>query len=207
MRLLSAGIAVISLSLAGTLHASPNYNYVELDYIDFDIEPFEGDGWAIGGSALVHPNVFILGRFSDAETDATVFGTSVDGDFEQISIGAGLQSPLQNDNISVFGQLTYEDLELDISGGGARASFDDSGFALEGGARFIIHPQFEIGGSVRFIDVGDFYDGEFGFRVGGEWRALPWLAVNVDYDQNNGDDSDVEQIQAGVRVYWDQLNF
>lgn len=205
MRVLIGVVATAVFWVSGASLASPNYNYVELDYLDLDIEPFEGDGWAIGGSGLIHPNFYLTGRYSDAETDGRFLGTQLDADFQQLSVGIGAQSPLENDQFSVFGQLTFEDIELDVSTANAAASEDDTGFALEGGVRYMAMPQLELNGSARYIDVGDIFDGEFGFRAGALWTVLPWLAISVDYDQTNGDGGDVEQIQLGGRVYWDQL--
>lgn len=202
MRKLTGVVTVLSFLVSGAAIAAPNYNFIELDYVDVEIGPGDGDGWAIGGSGLVHPNIYLLGRYTDLEDDESGFDLEV----EQISLGAGVQSPLQNDNVSVFGQLTYEDFDAEARIPGLPTlSGSDSGFAVEGGARFDINPMFEINGAVRYIDVSDFYDGEFGFRVGALWNALPWLAVSLDYDEVDAEFGDVEQLQLGARVYWDRL--
>ena len=210
MRVFTCVAAAAAFLVSGAVLASPNFNYVELDYVDLDIDPLSGDGWAIGGSGLVNPNIYLLGRYSDTEADDNIGGIDVELELEQLSLGVGIQSPLQsNDNISLFGQLTYENIEGDFEvsgpGGFIAGDADDSRFVIEGGGRFGVLPQIELSASLRYIEVADFYDGEFGFKVGAEWQAMPWLALSIDYDQTEAEFDDVQQFQAGVRIYWDQL--
>lgn len=197
--------AITILALAPVLHAEPlSYNTIEIDYIDADIDPFSGDGWAIGGSGLIHDKLFLTGRYSDIGTDTS----GSDFDVERLSLGIGAFFNPRIEHLSLYGTLTFEDVQVDSNV--ARFDVDESGVGIEAGARFALLPNLEVSAAGRYLDVDGYFDSNLGGRIGLVWDVLPWLGLSLDYDVNdidvNGDRGDDERILAGVRLYWEHLN-
>mgnify|MGYP001421170604 CR=1 FL=1 len=176
--------------LPATAWAEPlSYNYVELDYLDLDTDVagvnFDGDGWAVGGSAEFAPNWYVLGRYADSELERS----TIDLDLEQITLGAGYHVET-GDVTSFFGNLTFEDIDIDVA--------DDSGFGLEGGARFALGSRVELGASLKYLDVGDVVDGELGFKLSSVVDVHESIGLTLDFESID----DLDVISLGGRVYF-----
>lgn len=170
-------------------NAEINYNYVQLDWIaDGEIDgagagSIDYDGFGIEGSALLHPNVFVIGQanFTDADTGPDI---AVD----TLKVGAGLRLPVITGPgaLDVYGTLTYEELDL----GGATSD----GWGVDAGLRWMVMPGFEVNPNVGYVDYGKLdgssteIDGErYGIR--GIFNLTDNAAVVLDYRTLKGDAS------------------
>lgn len=198
-------IVMVLLTIPGLLIAGPHsYNTLDIDYVDAGLDPFDGDGFSIRGSGNIREHIYLVGQYSDVDTDSGTLGVDV----ERLSLGGGYQMNPNIQNLNLYGQLTFESVESDSNV--ARFNTDDSGFAVEVGARYAVMPKLEVTAAARVIDVGDYFDGNLGGTIGLVYDVLPWLGLSLDYDYNNidlnGDRGEDERIMVGGRVYWDQLN-
>lgn len=142
------GIAVLCLMhsavFAQSNGASANdlsYTYGELRFVDYDDNG--GDGFRVGGSWDLGNNWIILGGLTSADFNSNVDATIFD-------IGAGYVWNYRPDwDLIATGRFVRAD--FDSPGG----SFDENGFALSGGVRGLIAPEFEIRASVNHVDLDD----------------------------------------------------
>ncbi|MDX1498046.1 MAG: hypothetical protein R3352_10850, partial [Salinisphaeraceae bacterium] len=108
---------VAALLFPFSASAAPlSYNNLELDFYDVEIDgsPVEDEGFALGGSAEITPNIFLSGRYADSDQ------------LQRISAGVGAHTPLAQ-NTSLYGVLSFEDIDID------RLNQDENGFGVEGG--------------------------------------------------------------------------
>lgn len=140
------GLAVLLL-LQGTAIAQSNsaapadlsYTYAEFRFVDFDNNG--GDGFRINGSYDLGNNWIILGGLTSAD-----FNNNVDADI--FEIGGGYVWAYRPD-WDLVGTARFVNANIDSPGG----SSDESGFAISAGTRGFLAPQFEIRGSVNYIDL------------------------------------------------------
>jgi hypothetical protein len=137
--LLLQGTALAQTSAAP--NAGLKYTYAELRYVDFDNNG--GDGIRIGGSFDLGNHWLILGEFTDAD-----FNNNVDASILQVGAGYVWN---YSDSFDFLAALEFVRADADTPGG----SSDDSGFALSGGVRGFIAPQFEVRGSVNHVNLDD----------------------------------------------------
>lgn len=194
------------MPFAASAQSLINYDYLQLDII-VDGEISEGgfsedvDGFALEGSALLHPNVFMVGQsthgyFDDSGDDASL---------DQFSFGVGGRFGLiesATSALDVYGVLSYENVSL------FGASF--SGYGLEAGLRWAPTDQFEINASASHVDYGKNVGVEIDalrYQVRGLFHATENLSFALDFrfeeleiDFGGGtDDLDFDQIRLGAR--------
>lgn len=195
-----ASLALVPVLVQAAPHS---YNTIDIDYVDAELDPFDGNGWSIRGSGNIADHIYLFGQYSDVGTDRS----GLDLDVERLSLGGGYQVSPNIENLNVFGQISFEDVQADSDV--PRFDADGSGFGLEAGVRYAVMPRLEVTVSGRYLDVDEYFDGELGGTVGVVYDVLPWLGLSLDYDYNNidisGDRGEDERILAGVRLYWDQL--
>ena len=142
------GLAVLLLmhgtafaQTTGAAQPDLSYTYAELRFVDFDDNG--GDGLRINGSFDLGNNWIILGGLTTVD-----FNSNVDGDI--FEIGGGYVWSYTPD-WDLIGTARFVSADIDTPGGSA----DESGFALSGGARGFLTPEFEMRGSVNYIDLDD----------------------------------------------------
>ena len=142
------GLAVLCLAhgavYAQTTEAPANefsYTYAELRFVDYDDNG--GDGFRFNGAWDLSNNWLLLGGITSAD-----FSSNVDATI--IEVGAGYVWHYRPEwDLIATGEFVRAD--FDTPGGSA----DENGFALSGGLRGYLAPEFEIRGSVNYIDLDD----------------------------------------------------
>jgi opacity protein-like surface antigen len=198
-------LALLLLPLSAYAAEGLSYSYAEFNYItneDVDISGVgsdDDDGWNFNASFAIDDTFFVNGSYSDASIDS-FGGSGVDLDLNNLSIGVGGRNPL-SDMLDVYGVLSYEDFEADVSGPGGSGSLDEDGFGIAGGLRGKVTDALELNGQVKYTDVGD-ADG-WGFKVGGLYAFAPNWGVNADYSssdlEESGGDVDFDEFRVGLR--------
>jgi hypothetical protein len=148
------GISLLCLA-APALAGDLSYDYVEFGYqkVEFDDDLFpgidiDGDGFDISGSFEVGEDWFIDVGYSKLDFD---FGV----DLEQLQIGGGWHTDI-SPNTDFFATLSYVSAEVSASGFG---SVDEDGFGATVGVRGMLAEDWELGGSIAYVDLGDGADG------------------------------------------------
>lgn len=203
---LAAAVALAAMPFAASAQNLISYDYLQLDIIaDGEISESgfseDVDGFAIEGSALLHPNVFMVGQATHGYFD----DGGVDASLDQFSFGVGGRFGLiesATSALDVYGVLSYENVSF------FGASF--SGFSLEAGLRWAPTDQFEINASASHVDYGKNAGAEVDalrYQLRGLFHATENLSVSLDFrfeeleiDFGSGtDDLDFDQIRLGAR--------
>jgi Ax21 family sulfation-dependent quorum factor len=103
-----------------------SYNYVQGGYVGTNTDAGDADGWSLGGSVAVHPNVFLIGNYTSQNVDG------VNADFDQWRVGAGYNKSF-SPKADFVANLAYEKYDL---GGG----LDFDGYSAEAGVRGALPP-------------------------------------------------------------------
>lgn len=119
--------------------ATLNYNYAELRFVDVDDNG--GDGLRINGSLDLGNNWLLVGGLTSLE-----FNNNVDVDIIEVGVGYAWKYTPDWD---LVGSARFVNADTDAFGGNS----DDTGFALSAGTRGFLAPDFEVRGSVNYIDV------------------------------------------------------
>ena len=193
------GAAALALMLPlGAMAEGLSYNYIEGGYSKATQEngssnDFDYDGFYGAVSGKVAPNFYLFGDYRYYESDSFGPGHSrVDYDIGRI--GAGFLVPLN------------PRLDLNAGGGALFAKFDfegpaspatprdndDTGYFLQGGARALVLPNWEINGGFRYEKIFD--DSETVGLVGTVFNFTPAFGVTGGYEFR--DDFDAYTIGA-----------
>ena len=156
---------VAALLFPFSASAAPlSYNNLELDFYDVEIDgsPVEDEGFALGGSAEITPNIFLSGRYADSDQ------------LQRISAGVGAHTPLAQ-NTSLYGVLSFEDIDID------RLNQDENGFGVEGGLRHALTTNLEVNGGVQYISIDDVavFDDEVGYKLGATYNFTERLGLKA----------------------------
>lgn len=199
-------IGTLLMGCSTLVLATPlSYSTLDLDYVDSELDPFDGDGFSIDLSGSIHDHFFLKVAYSEVDTEISGFELDV----ERTSLGVGFHASPGPEKLDMYTQITYEDVqaESDLD----RFDADDGGFGVEVGARFAIMPKLELYGAVRYLDVSDYFDGDVGGSAGVVFDLTKWLGLNLEYDYNNitlnGDRGEDERIMAGVRIHWSEISW
>lgn len=132
-----------------------DYSYVELGYVDSELDDFDadGDGFALRGSLSVHENVFLVAGYEDVSYEAGRFFGDID--VSAFHVGVGGRYPLAP-NIDLVGTFRIISAELEVDRVGFDA--DEDGFAFGVRARGEVLPKLELEGGLEHIDVDDIAD-------------------------------------------------
>jgi len=142
--LLLTGLLVQGIALAQTVEEQPvdlSYTYAELRFVSVDTS--SGDGIRFNGSFMLENNWMIVGGLTALDFNNNVDSTVVE-------LGGGYVWHYST-NFDLLSTLRFVWADVDNPGGGS----DDTGLVFSAGARGLLAPQFEIRGSVNYIDVDD----------------------------------------------------
>lgn len=186
-----AGTLAAALLLgSGAGAAELDYNYLELRYIDteLDVGPVDvdGDGFQIGGSLELAQSVHAFGSFSSLD-----FGAGID--LRAFEIGAGYALPLQN-GADLVGRLSYIDGKIDGPGSGDE---DNNGFGFSAGLRNMFTPQFEGRAFIKYVDLDETGD-ETSIELAGDYFVNDQLALGASLELGD----DVTTWTLGGRWYF-----
>ena len=160
-----------------------NYNYVQGGYVSTNTDAGDADGWGLGGSVAVHPNVHLFGNYASQDVDG------VNADFDQWRVGVGYNRSFSQ-KADFVANVAYEKYDL---GGGA----DFDGYSIEGGVRAALAPKFEGYALLGYEDGGDF-DGDAYGRLGATVNINQTWGINADVKIADGD----TQWFVGPRISW-----
>ncbi len=144
--------------------ANFNYTYGEFDVCLVDIDVPDADsevGFQFLGSFRAWRDLFIRASYLDVGGDA---------DASLLKVGVGWAFPLQP-QLDAYGLFSVANVEV--------GDADDSGWALEGGLRYMANDQFELNG---LLEVVDFEDTELGLGVGGRYYFTPQLSGGINFE-------------------------
>ncbi len=180
----------ILLLAAGAQAAELSYDYVELRWVNADIDvsgagDIDGDGIDINGSFTIAENVHVFAGFQTLDFD---FGV----DTTALQIGAGYMQPIAP-TTDFVARLAYVDGELDVG----TFDFDDSGFGLSVGLRHEFAPQIQAGAFINHVDLDESGD-ETSFELRGEYFLNDQFSAGLTLEF--GDDTTVWAI--GGRYYF-----
>ncbi|MBA3981126.1 MAG: hypothetical protein C0462_11050 [Alcanivorax sp.] len=208
---IAAAAALSALPWMASAQGLISYDYAQLDIIvDGEVE-FDGafsedlDGFALEVSALVHPNVFLMGQATQGE----ISDSGLDFTAPQFSFGVGGRLGLMESSASAldaYGSLNYETLGIE--------GISFSGWGLTAGLRWAPTAQFEINPSIAYVDYGSVDD--FGSKISidglryqlrGLFHVNDQVAISLDFrfekleidDGGASIDFDIDQIRLGAR--------
>lgn len=183
-------VALIALATMLPLSApaeGPTYSYADLAYVttDFDGVDEDLDGFLLRGSLEITEQAFMFGSYADQS--AEVFGVDVDA--TQYSLGGGYAWSL-TDSADVYGKLGYTSVEVEAAG----ESVDDDGFTLGVGLRGRFAEQFELEGSLNYVDLSDSGD-DTSLGLAGRWFFTEQFSAFAEGDFGD----DVTSYGVGMR--------
>lgn len=190
---LAAGVAAITL--AGLTPAiasadSPSYDFVEVAYVNGDIDnpDVDGDGFGLGGSVSIHENWFMFADYASLDFD---FGV----DLSILEVGFGYRFPMSDTtDIALRGAYVRADAD---SGFG---SVDDDGYGISALIRGMVSDQFELNGGINYVDLGGTDGDDTSFTLGGVYSFTDNFAFDASIDI--GDDANI--YLAGFRFYFNK---
>lgn len=173
-------------AMAGDL----SYSYVEGGYQRVELDDssglnVDGDSYGIGGSMEIGDSFHVFGDVAKSKFDYSA-------DLDQYSLGVGYHTSM-TDSVDAIFELAYVHAEADVFGFSAK----DDGYGASIGVRAMLGNQFELGGSVNYVDLGG---GSDDTTVDGSVRyyVTPAIALGI----NAGIGNDVTSYGAGLQVYF-----
>lgn len=178
---------LILLSTTMTQGSEISYSYVELNVskseAEFGTTEIDGDTIGLYGTLEISNHIYIAAGYATSEFD-------FDAEQDIVVLGAGIHNQL-GESGSIYGQIMFVDVEVDIPGS---LSDDDTGYSLTAGYRHMVNDIFEIFGDVSFIDV--FEDTETGVAIGARAYFTQTFSTGLAYreaENSNG-------ISASLRI-------
>jgi hypothetical protein len=177
----------------GTSQATeiPRWDSASISYQSVDIDGDKFTGFAVSGSKLIGKDFFIVGSYGNASDDVEVFTSSIEVDFNTLSVGLGYRYSISQ-NTDFFGVVSYEDMEVEASYQGNSDSESENGYALKIGVRSILSYKVELIGSVQYIDIAD--ETETAFDVSTLYNFTEKFSAGVGY--RKADDVDILSVSA-----------
>ncbi|HRO63343.1 diffusible signal factor-reguated Ax21 faimly protein [Thermomonas sp.] len=161
-----------------------SYNHVQGGYVATNSNGPDADGWGLGASVAVHPNVHLFANYARQDIKHTAF------DFDQWRVGGGYNTQIGS-NTDFVANVAYERVS---AGGGVNAD----GYSIEGGVRSALAPRFEGYAMVGYLD-GNHLKGEPYGRLGATAKFSPNWGVNADVRIINGGTT---EWSVGPRYTW-----
>lgn len=155
--ILSLAISAISLGVTASETAAngPAWNYVDLGYVQGDIDGVDADptGFGVGASFLVSDSVFFTAGYTSVSEDVVIFGYDVDAEINQATFGIGYRLPISETTDFHVG-ANYLNLEAcaSIPGFGGDC-MDENGYGLNLGIRSMLTNQFEFFAGAGYVDI------------------------------------------------------
>jgi hypothetical protein len=193
MKTISTLVAAVALAAAVGLpneasawEGDIRYTYVEGGYQQVDIDDFgDGNGLYFGGSMRVHDSAFLRAEYNYADPGR---GTDV----RTLELAAGVRYAMTRDADAVL-QVGYLDGKVDSRFG----DFNDDGFFVSGGIRWLITELIELNAALRYVDL-DRSGSDWTFTVGGLVNLGEHLALTGGFEFLDGADI----LKVGLRYYF-----
>lgn len=194
MRTINKLLAAAVLVMPATSFAEGlSYNYIEGGYLSIEPDDIDvdADGFRAKISGLVSETIYLFATYANVESDAFGAGAKVESD--TITAGFGLRFELAP-NTDLNAEVAYVYAESELKNAGALSNKeDDNGFGLTLGLRHLFSSQFEVGGTVNYVDIAD--DDATSFTASALYHLTPAFSLGGGY--TFGDDAD--GWTAGIR--------
>lgn len=177
-------LASALLCTAGLAHGaeSPEWNQLSVAYQATDFDGESMTGFALGGSALLSDNVFVVGAYSQVSDDIEIFGDIFSAEYElnynTYSLGLGYRHAISQ-STDLFAAVSYEDVELEEEANNFSSSASDDGYGLTVGFRSMVSNSFEISGSLGYVSIED--DSETTATIGADYYFTENVSVGIAY--------------------------
>ncbi len=171
-------VSALLLSL-GTAQAaeSPRWDRASISYQSVDIDDDDKlTGFAVSGSKLLGEDFFVVGSYGNASDDIE----GIEFDFNTLSVGLGYRYSISQ-SADLFGVVSYEDMEIEVSYQGNSASISDNGYGLRVGVRSMLSEKVELSASLQYVDIAD--ETETDFRVSALYSFTEQFSVGVGYSK------------------------
>jgi len=146
----------------------PLYTYIDLGYLDADVDGRAGDGWFAGGSYGMRRLHFLV-RYDDLGLDGL--------DRTRWQLGVGWHGWL-GASADLVAQGSYVELDDEVDG----ERVDVDGVLLSGGFRWALVPRLEINAFVNHLDI-KYGDADTSWEANGMYCLGPSrrLALGLGY--------------------------
>ncbi len=161
-----------------------NYDYVQGGYVATNSSDPDADGWGLGGSVSVHPNVHLFADYARQDIKHTSFN------YDQWRVGGGYHTQVGS-NTDFVANVAYERFD-------AGAGLNVDGYSVEGGVRSALAPNFEGYAMLGYLD-GNHYKGDAYGRLGATVKFNSNWSANADVRFINGGEN---QWFVGPRYSW-----
>ena len=104
-----------------------SYNYVQGGYVGSNTDAGDTDGWGLGGSVAVHPNVHIFGNYAKHDIDG------VSANFDQWRLGVGYTKSI-SPKADFVANIAFDKYD-------AGGNLDFDGYSAEAGVRGALMPK------------------------------------------------------------------
>lgn len=176
-------LAAMALGAQSAAAEGFSYNLLEGSYVFADQGSADADGFGIKGSWELAPTIHVFGGMQNLSVDGG-------GSFDTITLGVGLNWPL-TDTVDVIGAASYESVN-------PPAFSSESGFGVSAGLRGLVAERFELNGSIKYSDIGDFGDG-ITFTAGARYYFTDNFAAGVDFNKLDFDGGDTDAWVIALR--------
>lgn len=210
-------VALCMLPFAGVQATAFDASYLQAGYIidgsvsqnGFNVanDDFGYEGWQIQARLGISKHLYLLGEYNNLQSDQAGHPSS-----SYYHVGIGLQKSLNEEKtIHLFGQATYESIDIDQA--------DGDGFGLGGGLRWQLLDDFHLSAHIGYVQyrgadaLGPQLDG---VRYGAQavYQIVQPAAIFLSYQATklnaNGDSTfanfDIKhQVTMGLRFYFARL--
>jgi len=145
----------------------PTWDFIELGYIQANVDDtdFKPTGFTTIASALVSENIYVTASYYSISDSATVFGTQVETDIKESTIGLGYQFGISDMTDFSIG-IKYLNGEVCANSQGFGSNcLDDNGFGLNVGFRTMISDKVEASIAANYVDISDDSDTSLDFGI------------------------------------------
>jgi hypothetical protein len=151
-----------------------DYSYIELQGVVIDIDDFQDDtsdlseryddggGFALEGSFGVTDLIFLFGRYSDTNSDATVETDDIfvpgDRDVTRLDLGVGFSVEM-SDSTDFVSRVAYTDIDIGEFEAGVSSDLDtldedtSDGFTVDAGLRSQLTDRIEGSIGLRYLTI------------------------------------------------------
>ena len=176
--------------------ADLGYSYVEAGFTTYDVNDFNSDNVDNYYGKLSWSLLKLFYVFGQYDNSSTNFQNT---DTNQVTIGAGAHfDPLSK--LSLYGQLGY--IYNDVSSDDTSLDGSESGYRVDGGARWLVLPWsgggVEVDGGVGYIDLKNQLassEHPMVYDLGARVHFINYLSVGLMYERIDVDDRFIANVR------------
>lgn len=177
-------VAALGMSAQAFAAEGISYNLFDGGYVDSELDlgatNADGDGFRLGASAELGPILFGFVDYANTDIEGVDLGL--------FDIGLGSRWAL-GPSLDLVSGVSFERIKIEDVG-------SDEGYGLNIGLRGRVSEQFELAGSVKYVDFGNDSD-DMVFSASGRWYFTPQFAVGLDISKY--DDLDLTSLGLSLR--------